>query len=123
MPTDDRESASLRTLAPGNYTAIVRGALDITVACESRPQMKRTLLASRGVSPRLEKSPFDATNPAKLLRCGCSRLTTLKKAHQLVQSFIRSRIYHQVIKGILMINLASGRMTSITPSDPPVQQR
>ena len=30
MPTDDRESASLRTLAPGNYTAIVRGALDIT---------------------------------------------------------------------------------------------
>ena len=31
MPTDDRESASLQTLAPGNYTAIVRGALDITV--------------------------------------------------------------------------------------------
>jgi len=24
-PTDDRESAILQTLAPGNYTAIVRG--------------------------------------------------------------------------------------------------
>ncbi len=30
MPTDDRESAILQTLAPGNYTAIVRGALDTT---------------------------------------------------------------------------------------------
>ena len=30
MPTDDRESAILQTLAPGNYTAIVRDALDTT---------------------------------------------------------------------------------------------
>ncbi len=30
MPTDDRESAILQTLAPGNYTAIVRGAADTT---------------------------------------------------------------------------------------------
>ena len=30
MPTDDRESASLQTLAPGNYTAIVRGVDDTT---------------------------------------------------------------------------------------------
>jgi hypothetical protein len=29
-PTDDRESALLRTLAPGNYTAIVRGKTDST---------------------------------------------------------------------------------------------
>jgi hypothetical protein len=29
-PTDNRESALLRTLAPGNYTAIVRGKLDST---------------------------------------------------------------------------------------------
>ena len=66
MPTDDRESASLRTLAPGNYTAIVRGALDITVACESRPQMERTLLASRG------ESPSDQTPPA-LSPGGCKQ--------------------------------------------------
>ena len=30
MPTDDAESAMLQTLAPGNYTAIVRGAGDTT---------------------------------------------------------------------------------------------
>ena len=29
-PTDDRESAILQTLAPGNYTAIVRGKNDTT---------------------------------------------------------------------------------------------
>ena len=29
-PTDDRESALIRTLAPGNYTAIVRGKADTT---------------------------------------------------------------------------------------------
>jgi hypothetical protein len=29
-PTDDHESALLRTLAPSNYTAIVRGKLDTT---------------------------------------------------------------------------------------------
>ena len=29
-PSDDRESAILSTLAPGAYTAIVRGALDTT---------------------------------------------------------------------------------------------
>lgn len=30
QPSDDRESALLRTLTPGNYTAIVRGKLDTT---------------------------------------------------------------------------------------------
>jgi hypothetical protein len=29
-PTDDRESALVRTLTPGNYTAIVRGKADVT---------------------------------------------------------------------------------------------
>jgi hypothetical protein len=29
-PADDRESAILQTLAPGNYTAIVRGKNDTT---------------------------------------------------------------------------------------------
>ena len=29
-PTDDRESAILSTLAPGDYTAIVRGKSDTT---------------------------------------------------------------------------------------------
>ena len=29
-PTDDRESAILQTLAPGNYTAIVRGKTNTT---------------------------------------------------------------------------------------------
>ena len=29
-PTDDRESAILRTLSPGNYTTIVRGKADTT---------------------------------------------------------------------------------------------
>ena len=30
MPGDDAESTILQTLAPGNYTAIVRGAADST---------------------------------------------------------------------------------------------